>query len=495
MVDEVQNLFNSCVASYSYGNEDKTLYYLPRWRLLSSTKTVLLSDLDQICPTAWRYASAKQTQSLPFWGRLHPFGVYGQGGYVAELGYDRNTAFKIISELNLLNWVDRFTSVVFVEFTVFNPGVSLFSVFTIPIEFSPSGYVVSNHVIRTLHVYDLGGGYSAVTVICQLLLVFYIIYFIITETKQMIRGVRLYFTQFLNLVELAQTVTVVGFVVTHVLKETELFANTAKLHENIFQFISFDKGVFLDTLESVIVSLLMFFNTVKLLYLLKFNSHINHLFHVMKKSARELLHCSLGFFVFMLTFIHFGYLAFGKDLDAYSSPFSVLQTLLTEGVIGEGGNYFQDCCVLGRVYILSLKLGLNVVCINIFISVINDNYNIVKNLSKKKFNLGLFMIKKMKEIMGCVEAQPETPVKQPRREKRIQQETQKLEVPDITESALKLVDDLERRTRHIHHALNDIYADDFGDDSDLLSMWLDIHLQRVGEASEENDGYNYCALA
>ena len=455
---------------------------------------MLLSDLDQICLSAWRYASAKQTQSLPFWGRLHSFGVYGQGGFLAQLGYDRDTASKIISELNLLNWVDRFTSVVFVEFTVFNPGVSLFSVFTIPIEFSPSGYVVSNQVIRTLHVYDLGGGYSAITVVCQLLLVFYIIYFIVTETKQIIQGVRLYFTQFLNLVELAQTITVAGFVVTHVLKETELFANTAKLHENIFQFISFDKGVFLDTLESVLISLLMFFNTVKLLYLLKFNSHVNHLIYVMKRSARELLHCSIGFFVFMLTFIHFGYLAFGKDIDAFSSPFSVLQTLLKEGVITEGENFFQDCCVLGRVYILGLKLGLNVIYINLFISVVNDNYHIVKNLSIKKFNLGLFMIKKMKEIMGCVGAQSETP-EQPRKEKHTKQETQELEAPDKTESALKLVDDLERKARHMKHSLNEIYSDDFGDDSDMLRLWLDIHLQWVREASEKDGGGDYCALA
>lgn len=490
VVEEAVALFNACVASYTYDNEDRTLFYQPSWDALPTAENMSRSNLDQICPTAWRYSSAKQTQSLPFWGRLHLLCIYGQGGYLAELGYDKSTALKVISELSRLNWIDRFTSVVLVEFTVFNPGVSLFCTFTIPIEFSPSGHVVSDHVIRTMHVYDLGGGYSAVTVACQVLLVLYIIYFVVTETKQMFADIRLYFRQFLNLVELAQTITVISFVITHVLKETELFANTAKLHENIFQFISFDRSVFLDTMESVFVSLLMFFNTVKLLYLLKFNSHVNHLFDVMKSSARELLHCSLGFFIFMFTFVHFGYLQFGRDLDGYSSPFSALQTLLTEGVISEGINYFQDCCPVGRVYILALKLGLNVICINVFIAVVNENYRTVRQLSKRKFNLGLFMIRKMKEILGCVGEQQEKTEK----EKRTERKTPELDVPEVSESTVKLIDDLERRTRQIKHSLNEIYADEFGDDCDFFRLWLDIHLQRVKETSKDEGG-DYCALA
>ena len=413
---------------------------------------------------------------------------------MAELGYDKSTALKVISELSLFHWIDSFTSVVLVKFTVFNPGVSLFSAFTIPVEFSPSGQVFSDHVVRTMHVYDLGGGYSAITMVCQVFLVLYIIYFVVTETKQMIQSGRLYFTHLFNLVELAQTITVIGFVVTHVLKEIELFANTAKLHENIFQFISFDRGVFLDTLESVLFSLLMFFNTVKLLYLLKFNSHINHLFDVMKTSAWELLHCSLGILIFMSGFTHFGYLQFGRDFDGYSSPFSAIQTLLLEGVIG-GANYFQNCCPLGRVYILALKLGLNFIGINIFIAVFNETYRTVRHLSKRKFNFGLFLIKKMKEILGCVGEQPETP----ENEKRTVRGTQELEVPvvpevsEVPDTTLKLIEDLERRTRQIKHSLNEIYADDFGEDTDLVCLLLDIHLQRTEQASDDEEGY-YCAL-
>ena len=100
-------------------------------------------------------------------------------------------------------------------------------------EVSPSGLVASNHVIHTMHIYDIGGSHSAVTITCQLLLVAYIIYFVVEETRKMIAGIRMYFCKFLNWVALTQTFAVIGF-----MKETQLFATTRKLRGNTFQFIS-----------------------------------------------------------------------------------------------------------------------------------------------------------------------------------------------------------------------------------------------------------------
>jgi len=127
--------------------------------------------MQNVCPRPWRYASAEETESLHIWRHLQFSSIYSQGGYLAELGYDKNTASKVVTELSLLNWFDSYTSAVLVEFTVFNSRVSLFSSVWIPVEFSSSGHVVSSHVICTMHVYNNGAGYSAVLLVCQVLLV------------------------------------------------------------------------------------------------------------------------------------------------------------------------------------------------------------------------------------------------------------------------------------------------------------------------------------
>ena len=495
------------MASYTSSNEDKTSFHQSRWRVFPPSNNDSLGILYQICPSAWNYSSAKQTQSLPLWGRLHLLNIYGEGGYLAELGYDKSTALRVISELNLFDWIDRFTSAVIVEFTVFNSRVNLFSVSWIPIEFSPSGHVISSHVIRTMHMYDIGGGYSAVTIACQLLLVVYIIYFVVKETKQMIADIRLYFSQFFNWVELTQTVTVIGFVITHILKETELFANTAKLSKNTFQFISFDKGVLLDDMETVLLSLLMFLNTLKLLYLLKFKPLTSHLFYVlMKGSARELIHCSLGLAVFMCACMHVGYLLFGRELYSFSSPLIILQSLLVEGVVGRGVDHFCDCCtVIGPVYVTALKIGLNVICINIFISVLVYNYRTIRELPKGTYDFVHFVIVKIKELLRWV---TDSSALNANISTHAEYNPRKADAANtkMEENTLAAVDDILMKLDRINHLLNVLYADEFGEDCELFSLWFDLHMQVkkpaakvVQESCEDaeeqwEDAQAYCAL-
>ncbi|XP_022780709.1 polycystin-2-like [Stylophora pistillata] len=320
-----------------------------------------------------------------------------------------------------------------------------------------------------MHIYDIGGGYSAVTVTCQLLLVAYITYFVVKETKKVITGFRMYFSQFLNWVEVTQTFAVIGFLISHIMKETQLFATTAKLRKNTFQFISFDKGVLLQDLETVLISLLIFLNTLKLLYLLKLNSHVRHLFYVMKGSARELAHCSVAFAVFMFGCIHVGYLLFGSELYSFSSPFNILQSLLVEGVVGGRVDYFNDCCtIIGPVYVTAIKMAVNLICSNIFISVLVYNYGRIRELSKGKFDLGHFMVVKVKELLGCVGDRPRAS------EGISGHDPPSTEIEeDILPEAAEILASLDR----INHLLNVQYADEFCEDLELFSLWFDLYMQ------------------
>ena len=482
-------MFNSCITPYSYWAEDTTKFYLPRWRPFPASQNTSIEALNKVCPKPWRYSAAEQTQSLPMWGRSSS--IYGQGGYLAELGYEKNSATKVISELNQFNWLDRFTSAVMVEFTVFNSRVSLFSAIWIPVEFSPSGHVVSSHVIRTVHVYNVGAGYSAALLVCQIMLVLFIIYFIYKETKEMIQRRKLYFLQFLNWVELAQILTAIAFLVIHILKEVELFANTAKLLENIFQFISFDREVLLDDIETALLALLMFFNTLKLLYLFRFNRHVNHLSDVMKASALELLNCSLGFFVFLFAFSHFAFLQFGRELQDYSSPIYSVQSLLIQGVVNDRAAHLQDChSTIGPLFFIVYNICLQVIWINIFIAILIHDYQTVKKVPKARFNLGRFMMLKIKELLNCVGDTPKRPEKRGNiRQKRVswkpddnnttKKERKERPQKKFAEVKPDVMNELDKRLDRISERLNDLYVDEL----DVLSMWLDARARGRKESA------------
>ena len=401
---------------------------------------------------------------------------------MAELGYEKNSASKVISELNQFNWLDRFTSAVLVEFTVFNSRVSLFSAVWIPVEFSPSGHVISNHVIRPIHVYNVGAGYSAALLVCQIMLVLFIIYFIYKETKEMFQSRKLYFLQFLNWVELAQILTAIAFVVIHILKEIQLFANTAKLHENIFQFISFDKEVLLDDIETALLALLMFFNTLKLLYLFRFSSHVNHLLDVMKASMLVLLNCSLGFFVFLFAFSHFGFIQFGRELQDYSSPINSLQSLLIQGVATDRTAHLHDChAIIGPLFFIAFNICLQVIWINIFITILIYDYKTTKQLCKARFKLGRFMNEQLNFIRETLKKpEKEDYIRKKRvtwkldensntRKKKRTERAQKTLVEVKPDSA----SELDKRMALINKTLNCLYVAEFSGDIDVLSLWLD----------------------
>lgn len=497
VVDEAKSILSSCIAQYSFSAEDKRMYYQPRWRPFRQSLNTSTGDLNNVCPKPWRYASAEETESLYLWGRLQFSSVYSQGGYLAELGYDGQSASKVVSDLSLLNWFDRYTSAVIIEFTVFNSRVSLFSSVWIPVEYSPSGHVATSHVIRTMHVYNLGAGYSALLLVCQVLLFIFIVYFAFKEMKEMISKPTYYFSQFLNYIELAQILAAVSFIIVHIFKEIELFANTAKLHENVFQFISFDREVLLDDIESAFLALLMFFNTFKLLYLFKFNSHVRHLTHVMKTSTLELINCSLGFFVFMFAFAHFGFLQFGREMLDYSTPVSSLQSLLIQGIgSGRVEHLHGSYAIIGPLFFIAFNLGLHFIWINIFIAILIYDYRTAKQVTKGRYSLGRFMMAKFKEMFSCLGSTPQksrqteqimlaTNSRKTRTTGSSKGITWKLDdmKKDISEKTVpksvpKQLGESEKRMALVTERLNDLYVDEFSSDIDLIDIWLDTRANR-----------------
>ena len=148
---------------------------------------------------------------------------------------------------------------------------------------------------------------------------------------------------------------------------------------NIFQFISFDREVLLDDVETALLALLMFFNTFKVLYVFKFNSHVRQLCHVIKTSTLERINCSLGFFVFTFAFTHVRFLQFGRELLVYSTLISSLQSLLIQGVVNERVQQLHHShTITDPLFFITFNIGLHFLWINLslpFLSTITEPLN------------------------------------------------------------------------------------------------------------------------
>lgn len=116
---------------------------------------------------------------------------YDGGGYVAQWDFTPETARKISKELQETAWLDEHTSAVFVEFTVYNANINLFSFVYFLVEFSPTGNIEPLPMVYTFKLYDYTSAedVQAITVsLFYVLFVMSLLYFLIREIDDMKRS-------------------------------------------------------------------------------------------------------------------------------------------------------------------------------------------------------------------------------------------------------------------------------------------------------------------
>lgn len=139
-------------------------------------------------------------EGIPYKGT---FGTYPGGGYVADLigKYDR--VKQTVEELEKDHWIDRYSRGIFVEFTLYNPNVNMFSNIFISFEHSTSGKIIPEFFLKTFRLFSYIGGFGLFVVACEILTVIFIVYYLVREIRHIRRQGRQYFKSFWNVLELS----------------------------------------------------------------------------------------------------------------------------------------------------------------------------------------------------------------------------------------------------------------------------------------------------
>lgn len=128
---EVQELFKntitSCFDFYSSAKEEKKTWIYPK----------KINSSSVLCPENWEYDADRRFGGFDSCGR---FAVYSGRGFIANLGYNKFTAKRIIDDLQENQWIDGQTRAVLVEFSLYNPPSNLLAVMTYYFEVLPSAF-------------------------------------------------------------------------------------------------------------------------------------------------------------------------------------------------------------------------------------------------------------------------------------------------------------------------------------------------------------------
>ena len=380
-----------CVPAYSYDIEDSGSYN-NSWKnpILESSETGL-----------WSYQSSWKLMTMPYAGN---HATYGGGGFVLELSMDNETVNQL-NDLKDTDWLDDRTRVVFVEFTLYNPNIDMFSVVMILVEFTNIGGIFPSLHIFTAKLDHYSSAMGTYILVCEILFLLFNIGFMYIEIKRYRKiGRKEYFKDKWSIADIMQMI--LAYIVIALFFQRLVAVNSA-LREfrtsNRASFISFYPAIVSDQILSYIMAFLVSCVIVKFLKLLRFNKKMFMISDTMALSRDMLFGFSIIFVLVMVAFGHFTTLAFGPFQSAYQSFGSSLQTLFQFAIDSTDLIDLQGMShILGPLYFVGFILFTKWCLLQIFTVVLNFGISSSKAktaMRKNKFEFLNYLLGKVKDAL------------------------------------------------------------------------------------------------
>jgi hypothetical protein len=327
------------------------------------------------CTYVWR--SPQQLQDTPyFWGRLS---VYDGSGFVVDLKPNRTAVTSTLRELKAQRWIDWNTRAVFVDFTLYNANLNLFSVVRLSTEFPSSGGIVPSHVVRTVKIWRYTKQQDFVVLIFEIAILAMLLFYSVQQVYLLFTEKRKYFTQIWRYIDMLNII-IFGVVIFYRLRV--LFTVYFQLNFNpaVYDFYNFE-GIARDidsernfnSFNAVLIWL-------KIFKYLRFSKKMNQLARVLGKAALNIIVFMIMFFIVFLGFSQAFFIAFGVDIKQYRdvihSSYSLMLTIFGDFDFEslEGTNR-----VLGPVLFFSFMVLVTFVLLNMFLAIINDAFHEIQN--------------------------------------------------------------------------------------------------------------------
>ncbi|XP_065681235.1 polycystin-1-like protein 2 isoform X1 [Hydra vulgaris] len=358
-----------CLSPYKSIVEEKRDFYF-NWSLPIKYKSAINPST-----MPWRYQTWKDLDGYPYAADLNTY--YG-GGYVIEFFPKWKNQYTLDKAKNH-KWIDRQTRAIIIEFALFNPATNYFSMVTMVLEFLASGGVLPDFSVHTFKLYSSTKGTGVAMLGSQILFIIMMLLFSIRECRFLYRTGWRYFLEFWNLVEVALillSVVAVGFFFyKNHLAKVLLQRMPAKKPQS---FINFQFASYWDLTYLYIVSLIVFFVTLKFIKLLRFNRRVSMLSSTLKAAWYPLSMFGIIFLIVLCSVISSASIVFGMLLEGYQNYFKTIASIISLLLGKFSYSQFENAnSVLGPVFFFGFNVMVNWIIMNMFLSILNDVFAVV----------------------------------------------------------------------------------------------------------------------
>ena len=359
-----------CGGQYSFTNEDKD-DYRRGW-----------SSPDNSSTSAHPAYTYNSRSSLPYWPR---HAIYSGGGYVVELKGSLSELNVITSELEEHHWLDGYTRAIFIDFSIYNAQVNLFTVVNYILESPGTSGLFPTERIYPVNLLVYQTSAMAFQVVCQFIYILFILYYsvmlfinICCKKPEVRRnekpGVFWLLVDFL-IVSLSYA-SIAMYV--YCLLETKCLLKVFKeSHGNAyvsFQFISYWHECLM-----ICIGFLVFLATIKFLRILRFHRSISQLASTLKYASKALVNFTFLFLIIFIAFAFFFYLHYNEKLSSFSSAITSVETSL-QMVLGKFDFYGMrsTSAVFGPLFFFLYQEIVGLILLCMFVSILDDAFTAVR---------------------------------------------------------------------------------------------------------------------
>lgn len=379
-------MINFCHDSYSRKVEDTDFW---------DSQTGSFDRFSWSCPENWEYSKDEDLGSFDSWGR---FAVYHGGGYLANLGYNKLAARRVINDLVENNWIDSRTRAVIVEFSLLNPSTNIISVMSYFYEILPSGFSGTFKSYGMLRLASTDSqAHNAYLFFVLLFGVFLLCYFII-ECIKLFRHKCSYFKSLWNWMGVFQIFTASLALIFQAIKSQRVAKTLGKLKENPFIPVSFHQALFWSEAETVALCITSAIATLRLLKCFHFNHQVIKLSSFMRSHLPSLVSFFVIFCVLSTGYALSGMIAFGSENVLFSSfDKAFISQFLT--IIGNNEliQEIEGCgIIMGRLFLVGFVFTTVIFITNMFVAVLNDSYsNSYLDQEKEELEIAEFVVRRI----------------------------------------------------------------------------------------------------
>ena len=323
---------------------------------------------------SFQYTSSSQINSYPYTGSKN---TYFGGGYVFKMKGSINDTKANLSILEELKWIDKQTSAVFIEFTLYNANTNLFQSCMILFEIDLAGTFTNTIQFTSLNLYEINkANFFTPKILLSAIYLMFVVIIMAIEVKHFIRlGWRKYLSDFYNYLELiviAFSWAAFSMFLYRMYAAYDVGNQINKSFVN--SFINLQNPVYFSMLYYYFLGICAAFSCLRFIRTLRYIRRIMVFFRALTKSCKEMISFGVVFLVAWLAYIQVFYVRLN---DQYFEFHSMVKSIMTgvELILLQKSTLFLS----EQTYLLAILYILFILCViftlvNVFLTIVTESY-------------------------------------------------------------------------------------------------------------------------